>query len=120
MRWKEFLKPTWKKILIFTALIVVYGYILFLVNSVKELYLHGVPGCALPLCTNSVGLPWYPCPTCLSLYDYLYLFVYLPSYVISTFDINNILLIPSVIVNLFYLYLISCLIVWIYNKIKKK
>jgi preprotein translocase subunit SecE len=93
MNWKEFLKPDWRKI--------VLTIILF---------------------TIVTGLKWYLFDTCLGCYN-TYFGVPLAFYEKIVWPRENEMtnfLIFNLIVDIIFWYLLSCLIVWIYDKFRKK
>jgi len=91
MSWKEFLKPDWKKILL---------TIIFASSFLSlEFMIHSCP------------LPPSPCPN-------IIIFRLFWIYEIRFSNENFIL--PLILTVLFVYYLTACLIVWIYNKVKKK
>lgn len=98
MKWKEFLKPDWRKIVIFLILI-------FIV-----IFLIGIPYWAYPMCE-----PGGKCPL---------LFHFTPPnkiissniHLLNGFRIDWL----TFIVELLIIYILSCLIVWIYGKKFKK
>jgi hypothetical protein len=81
MNIKQFLKPNWKKIVIFVTISIIFSLIDY-----------GISG---ELIIPIIGLP-------------------LPFY------INYNITYPFLIIDLIVWYFISCLIVWIYDKVKKK
>jgi len=93
MNWKVFLKPDWRKILI-TILILVISVCLFLFQFTSPLiFLLNAPivGVLYPVIMTS-----------------------------TTGEFGLTVALFSIIINIFYWYLLSCLIVWIYNKVKKR
>lgn len=91
MNWKEFLKPDWRKILLFVILSILLSAI---PNFVIEIPVF---------CGLSFGIP-------------------LPFYcsLILPFDFNGGFVITNLFVDIIFWYLLSCLIVWIYGKLKKE
>lgn len=119
---KQFLKSDRRKIVTFVIIFI----IAFLYGS-----LFWIPApCPLPRCPSSqwVKLPWYLCEICRTptAYDYLNGISYIIAFPTSLIEINltgflfSILLIPLIIIQFFYWYLLSCVIVWIYDKFRKK
>lgn len=96
MNWKEFMKPDRKKVVVFILSFVV---LLFLPIC------HYVGSCALPPAT---------CPGLLSLLDVVKMND--PFYV-GIINSCSLYLIFGIMI---IFYFISCLIIWIYNKTKKK
>jgi hypothetical protein len=96
MKWKEFLKPTIMKILILIILFGLSSIFIYPVSITPGMHNEGTRGLPLPFynCITSVGvLPVVACG-----------FIY-----------------PFLIVDILIWYLVSCLmIIWIYNKVKKK
>lgn len=90
---KKFLKPDWKKILIFVFLLVIAVIIIPIMNARFGLY------------TISIGfpLPFYSCTFLVELGS-------LCSFAGYTYTIIDILI----------WYVLSCLIVWIYDMLRKK
>ena len=96
MNWKEFLKPDWKKIVIFVILFILFS---FLMNN--------------PFYIEDKGFPLV----------YLDFAVYGPSLLASGTLIDYrgpIFSIMNLVVDFIFWYLLSCLIIWVYNKVKKK
>jgi len=95
MNWKEFLKPDWRKIA-FTFVWMVLSILLYWSN---------VRTGSGPLLIDS----------------YLITFLVIQPILAVAFILNlNIGAITFLILMVLYSYLISCLIVWIYNKFRKK
>ncbi|OGI12698.1 hypothetical protein A3K64_03950 [Candidatus Micrarchaeota archaeon RBG_16_36_9] len=92
---KQFLKPDWRKIVLFVILSSIFSY----------LYLY----CVMTVCEPSIIFLFFITSL---LYDYLIMPVFLYFWQIGLFII--------IFITLFYWYFLSCLIVWIYNKVKKK
>jgi len=102
MDWKEFLKPDWRKI--------VLTVIIFLLITFLPLLL----GFCAPISTLVGG------KQCLLVIQPLFMF--LPSGSISYKPIaTGLYFVPSLywILDIIFYYLLSCLIVWIYDKLKK-
>jgi len=100
MDWKEFLKPTKKKI----AILIVIIILCFLYRT--------PPYSALMIFTYILNLPFFLVDSISKIFN---IFGNLPS---EKFEI--LLIIIFLILIFFYWYLLSCLISWIYNKLKKK
>jgi hypothetical protein len=98
MNWKQFLKLDWKKIVVFVILIFI------------AMFSIGIPFWSYPMCE-----PGGSCPL---------IFNFLPSdkIISSNIYLNNGFRIDWIILFfiLLLLYLFSCLIVRIYDKVKKK
>jgi len=92
MNWKEFLKPELKRLAISILLIVISSFLSFTPQNVV------VVSYGFPLSVYSNCRPVLGCPIGLN-------------YGIDYF---------GAIVNVIFWYFISCLTVWIYNKMKKK
>jgi len=88
---KEFLKPDWRKLVVEVVLILILLVTLF--TSVKKFAI------VINIVRTILMLPWYLGLIWSSL-TYLYIFI--------------------IVVEPIYLYLLSCLIFWIYDKVKKK
>ena len=105
MNWKEFLKPTLIKVILFLILFIPTS--LFLTRSTSK-------------STWSVGFPFgiYSCivgdnsPMC----------SISPSYEFMNFNLSNYAgwMLEGLLLNIIIWYLVSCLIIWIFNKSKKK
>ena len=101
MDWKEFLKPDLRKILVF----VILSLILYFIPIDASYESWDVQGLPIPayICYKGEELTpfvsfWLinmPMPPCGFIYQFL-------------------------IIDLIFWYLLSCLIVWVYNKVKKK
>lgn len=91
MNWKEFFKPDWKK----TAVFVIILILLF--KSIEDFI------------SNSTMLCWIPegCP---------------PSPVEGKVRLFGVYIDSTILRIAFYIsfYILSCLIIWIYNKVRKK
>ncbi|OGI12138.1 hypothetical protein A3K64_02280 [Candidatus Micrarchaeota archaeon RBG_16_36_9] len=104
MSWKKFLKPDWRKIIVFIFL--------FLISSSYRIDPKGINDYFYEISIEyyfwGLPIPFYSC-------------MFLEEYLVSPLTpspICNIafeLLIP----NLIFWYLTSCLIVWIYDKFRK-
>jgi phosphatidylserine synthase len=93
MNWKKFLKPDWRKIVIFVILFVI-GFITFLISS--SFGVRVIPDSATEVLIA----------------------IFLPTIFITQFlgssNIGFILILTMV-----YWYILSCLIVWIYDRFRK-
>jgi hypothetical protein len=98
MNWKEFLKPDWRKLFI----VIILGLLS---------YFYGVDYCYMPPCPEGMG-----CAQACSIRANPFLWG--PGFIFFGHDAAK--QISSVILGIVYWYLISCLIVWIYYKLKKK
>jgi len=103
MSWKKSLKPDWRKIVfslffIFAPIAITYGYDILGITT-PSYFGDGR--------TIGVGYPL------------IFLYVtYFPSKTFyTTYGIFGLI---TFILDLFFWYLLSCLIVWIYDKVKKK
>jgi len=105
MRVKQFLKPDWKKI---------SAFVIFLI-----LYLIGV-------FYVFVFMEYVPKPSWLLVFDVFMMILALPMYIfqilfpVMEFEIGILIIIVAYSLLIIYWYLLSCLIVWIYDKVKKK
>jgi len=110
MKIKEFLKPDWRKIVIFVIIIIFslmdisyytkYGKSITVIDGFCALYEEGEPECEYSLNPLFWIIPR------IEISGKTYLFFY---------DI----LINTYFIQLVYWYLLSCLIIWIYDKRKK-
>ena len=92
MNWKKFLKPDWRKIVIFVILMII-----------------PIP---IPLYASCKCFPApCNCPTELMFYPIIIMIL------LGAISISSLLLL---LVDMIVSYLLSCLIVWIYDKIKVK
>jgi len=103
MNWKQFLKPDWRKITIFVIII--------------------LPSIIVEACVNNL----LSCQLISASFGYvLVLFTLLVFPIFLLFKIIGIpyqAFLPWVlvlIINLLYEYILSCLIIWIYDKFRKK
>jgi hypothetical protein len=106
MNWKEFLKPTWQKVLVFILLF----QILFFIQS-----LFFIPEIKNQTAFSIIGMIIHP-------FDIFTLFLPTGQFITTLAYIlpfNFIFLIIGIL-NSFYQYLFSCLIVWIYDRIREK
>jgi hypothetical protein len=103
MKWEKFFKPDWRKILIFVILFLLITFLPILLGFCATIpTVVGDKQCLL------VIQPF---------------FVFLPSETISYKPIvTGLYFVPSLywILDIIFWYLLSCLIVWIYDKVKKK
>jgi hypothetical protein len=134
MSLKEFLKPDWRKIVIFL--------ILFILSTTSHIGYNYVESSPLPSILTVVGGKESTCPPdCINFYKInRIIWPFYPFYSMQKFssspestvfveyellmnpnsygpDLNGYILL---ILNSIYWYLISCLIVWVYDKVKKK
>jgi len=103
MNWKEFLKPEWKKVILVIFLFVSSTGLTRFLGDVHNVYRDNVV---------------------LNILDYIFmapfiLFTPLDS-LIPTVEILAIIGWLEFIALIFYWYILSCLIIWIYNEVKKK
>lgn len=114
MKWKEFLKPDWRKILITLILILIFPLP----------YWNGI------LCEQCFSEPCPPCPDTnfdSALIGWYFTWQGAFSGHSARVGFNNValgvlqgIIIQLVIIGLPISYLISCLIVWVYERVKKK
>ena len=97
MNFKQFFKPDWRKILIFIILLIIF----FGIYKYKFPLLAG----ELPESVPAKGLP-------------LPIYLRVPIY-LNLKSLNHLLKV-FLMIDLIFWYLISCFIVWIYDKVKKK
>jgi hypothetical protein len=119
---KEFFKPNWMKIIL-TLIFIGLTYILLKAYSIARL-------CPMGLDKNCtyVHLPQFPCGACaenLNQFDYVYGNLLIILYSVSFVSLPGTLIliivpIAGIPLMILYHYIISCLIVWIYYKFKKK
>jgi len=97
MKWKQFLKPDWRKIVIFVILFISIPFIFsyFVYVSLSEI-------CKEPGLPPQPNIPNY-CH--FSILDFMLLFI---------------AKLENVILLIIAFYLTSCLVVWVYDKVKKK
>ena len=97
MNLKQFLKPDWRKVVIFVIpIILTIIAVLFKVKGSEwdVLLYFPILFCAIiPGCITSNG---------------------------EVFEVNNVLYLLSFVITYIIWYLLSCLIIWIFDKIKKK
>lgn len=103
MKWKEFLKPDRRKIMmsILIGIFGAFGFMLILVEGGICGIICGLIGCKL----------YTTCPFVGNIYASLYVPL---SYIIGKLPFNL-----DLLSNFVYWYLLSCLIVWIHEKVKK-
>ena len=124
MDWKEFLKPDWKKIVIF---------IIFAIISLvlSRFILKSQPISDVDVYVNIIFVAIFLPPTLiLSFIQGMIIMSYAKSLTPSEFGelitsgtlspISSAFNVLGWILNVVYWYLLSCLIVWIYDKIKKR
>ena len=95
---KEFLRPTKVKIILFIVLLLISLYILFF--RITPLYTPDVEN-------YNYNNPWY-------------VFIFLLPMIALVGATNIIQFYIFLVLEILYLYLISCLIIYIYNKMKTK
>ncbi len=141
MTLKQFLKPDWRKIVIFVVFFIYGTFTIFMSESLiyclqfySEIF-NDSPKFLTPLfiifredAVLSIFTSFVDCEFILNVFDSTMLmlfyseYVFIPlcfPYIISIFLYS--LMIPSPYVFcIIYWYLLSCLIVWIYDKVKKK
>ena len=102
MKWKDFLKPDWKRILLFVVLLFVAPFPFIRAEAMTCIQMVGAD-CPLLLTTDfTFGIP-----------------VIFHRNDFSSAITNNVL--PLFFpIHLIYAYLLSCLIIWIYDKVRKK
>ncbi len=102
MNFKQFLKPNWRKIVVFFCII-------FFVTTITSI---------LPHMENNP-------------YTFIFIFILIPGTITSVIGHFNVLgmdnLVVSSLINstvllidILWFYILSCLIIWIYDKVKKK
>jgi len=103
MNWEKFLKPDWQKIVIFGIFFILIFFIPFNCHYIALPTPVGVEGGSVNFCTSIYQYDMESVICCLRPI----------SAVIETLSYQ---LIPIIIFS----YLLSCLIVWIYDKVKKR
>ncbi|OGI12149.1 hypothetical protein A3K64_02335 [Candidatus Micrarchaeota archaeon RBG_16_36_9] len=105
MNWKHFLKPDWRKIILFVVVSISF-FVLIATNLLDCFATGGIPACGYKnFLLNFLLLPF-------NLLGFLDFYIFeLPLDFIFLFDILSTLL---------YWYLLSYLIVWIYDKFRKR
>jgi hypothetical protein len=101
MNWKHFLKPDWRKIVLF---------IIFCVLAVI-LWVYGHFAPSGPYIKTGILLIQY------YIEKVIFLLLIPGVYIITRFVVNFYVIL---LVNIVYLYLLSCLIIWFYDKFRKK
>ena len=108
MNWKKFLKPDWRKIVVFVII-----FTLICLGFLNSYFCPHIMGGPLIIEKNSRILYDSFCSST----NFLGAFV---TYLYNLNSFSNIInLSISIIVSLIILYIISCLIVWIYDKFRK-
>jgi len=104
MNIKQFLKPENRKTAIFFIMLLLYSSAFFMING----SFCGPPSVSEQKCSHYYAKYWIdPCPVYCGEPDFL------------TSLINTIYY-PLWLIGIIILYLLSCLIVWIYDKFRKK
>ena len=98
MTLKQSLKPDWRKIVIFVVLSVIFLYLFNNAVTIGELY-YPVKGFPLPYYYNRSG----------GMLSSGVLVDYIPNFNLLNF-----------ILDLIFWYLLSCLVIWIYDKFRKR
>ena len=104
MDWREFLKPTRWKIFLFIVLVVL-AFAVYIFSSMSlalDISYHG------PACCDGG-------PSCSFVYPWLPSYIFVP---LSLLYYDCTIILPFLI-NLPYLYLVSCAVVWLTRVIKK-
>jgi len=118
MTLKQFLKPDWRKIIL---TLIIFLIVLYFITSP----LMGKPPCMIPKCSGTnidrSELPQYVCGICdvnVKQSDHLIgIIIYLISPSLLTYNLGNF---DFFIIELIYYYLLSCFMVWLYDKFRKK
>jgi Sec-independent protein secretion pathway component TatC len=97
MKWRELLKPDWRKVIIFILFLIPFSLMFFISNQGEENLVDKCMYYTIPLSCPS----WQGCME-------------------EHYFMCSILLMAFFITPLIILYIFSCLIVWIYDKRKKK
>jgi len=105
MNWKQFLKPDWKKIVIFVVLIFIGVYFGFLFNIAVSAAIPKDRAYCIDLQAETLN-------------SNIFTYILIPFTTLLYGTICE--KITLILINLPYLYLISCLIIWIYYKIKNE
>jgi hypothetical protein len=101
---KQFLKPDWRKIVIFLILLLGLTYLINYISKLYyDIYISPYVGVALYNIIPILGYPSFYFEEC-----------HFESGCVYQFDSLNLLL------NFVVWYLLSCLIVWIYDKFRKR
>jgi len=130
MTLKQFLKPDWRKIALTTAL-GLFTYALMISGICFQATCVGCQRQCPPIHSISMAItavtafPWYITDTAV-IWSITNFDKNLPSVLFQTIDMTEMFFwdIPNLLIRLFlsitYLYILSCLIIWIYYKVKKK
>jgi len=110
----------WRRIAVFAVIfitVILYGM------TIPKTVFCSTPSCPQP---EWITLQWNFCPTCsLKISDYLIGVIYyaiLPANLLDYFTESPDIIVLDLLLlaQIFYWYLLSCLIVWAYNKILRK
>jgi len=106
MNWKEFLKPDWRRVLVF----ILYPPLLFLLQGliISFTYSKIEQLNFATLIAKIIGVPIINFETLLSFST------------IQQYQLNLIFSSMFFILDQVYRYFFACLIIWVYNKIKKR
>jgi hypothetical protein len=108
----------WRKIAVF--------FIIFILVFFYALSFPKVVLCAIPACSQSewINLHWKFCPTCyLTISDYISGIIYYTIFPMNLLDYyftkstDALALTFFLVIQVLYWYLLSCLIVWIYDRL---
>lgn len=108
----------WRKIAVF---FIIFMLVLFYALSFPKVVL-----CAIPTCPQSewINIPWKFCPTCyLTIPDYLIGIIYYIIFSMNLLDYyftrstDSLMQAFLLVIQVLYWYLLSCLIVWIYDRL---
>jgi len=109
MNFKKFLKPDWRKIVVFIIVLFLW---LILFTSTIVVFPESFPKLSVrPMHISTGVIVGYP----VFLVKLKYVFInniFYPFYYIWNFS--------NLLINITVWYLLSCLIIWIYDKVKKK
>ncbi len=111
VKWKQFLKPDWRKIVMSVILIILP---IFQTIHAMRTTRPGVDDISIRL-TPIVGVILFPIFILAIVLRSLIKYIAIHGLVLGYY-----LTILGLIISLIYLYLLSCLIIWIYDKYKKK
>jgi len=119
MNIKQFLKPDRRKAVIFI--------IIFLLIFLHNILSSGPTAACASMTCEQINLPWRPCPVCsITTSDYINGIFYYSIFSVHLIE-RSFTKPPDFIISIllsaiqfFYWYLISCLIVWIYDKSRKR
>ncbi len=106
MEWKEFLKPDWKKLIVFFVLIFIIlneDWITISLEGTLVIWIYNIFYIFHPF-FRTFKLCYSGSSLCHKMFE----------------DILGPLVAITKFLDFLYLYLISCLIIWIYDKYKKK